>query len=1484
MKAQIMVVEDEGIVALDLQSRLQSLGYGVPAVASSGEEAIARAAENRPDLVLMDIKLKGEIDGVEAAEQIRARFQIPVIYLTAYADEATLQRARVTEPFGYILKPFEERELSATIEMALYRHDVERRSRESERWLFTTLKSIGDAVIATDGKGRISFINPVAETLTGWKHKEALGQDLTRVFHIINEETRTVIENPGMEALRTGVVTGLRNHTILIAKDGTEISIDDSAAPIRDDQENMTGVVLVFRDITKRRRAEEALQRKTRQQEQLLETARHLTASLDVEKVLTRIGVGASEILGACGCAIYLLEADGKTLTPVVAIEPPYEEETLSTSIKVDTSFTGQVVKAKRGLIFNDAGENISGQQVPGTPVEREERVIAAPFVVDDAVIGAMCLNRVGPLFSEDDLALAEAFATYAATSLKNAQTYHDLQCEVEERKRAEEALRQRTAQLEALREVGLEVTAQLDLDDLLRSIACRATELLGGTQSELCLYRPERDVLERAVSSDPDIVPIRTIFHRGEGLSGKVWETGEPLIVNDYRHWDGRADAWESCPIIAVVGVPVRWGREFLGVLNVRADPPRTFAPADVELLDLLATQAATAIRNARLYEAEQKRAAQLAVVNQVARKAVSILDPDRLLQEIVTAIQRGFDYHNVTLLQLDETAHELGRQAMAGGFEDLASPDYRQTMGEGLIGWTAETGQTLLVNDVSQEPRYIVGFSEEIPTRSEMCVPLKLGNRVVGVLDVQETEVNAFDETDLTAIETLADQIAVAIENARLFQAERTQRELAEALREATVAISSTLQVDEVIDRVLAQLQEVVPYDTASVQLLRASLEQGRREDRLEIVGGRGFPNLEELLGVTFDPNREDNPNQEVVRTRESFIVTDAPAVYAEFSNEPHAAAGIRSWLGVPMLVGERLIGMIALDKSEPGFYTPAHARLAEAFAAQAAIALENGRLFQAEQKQRELAQALEEAAAAVSSTLDLDLVLDHILEQVEQVVVGDAFNIMLMKNGAAQMVRQRGYERLDLEDSASATTIPFAKYPSLLKMMQTGKPALIQNTTSDPDWVLPQGQEWRRSYVAAPIRVRDTIVGFLNVNGTRTDQFGPADAQRLEAFANHAATAIENAQLYQQLRDHADQLEQRVRERTAQLAAQYARLETILHSASDGIVVTDAGGEILQTNPVAQAWLARTLSPEDAARLREAVRDLARRAEERPEMVLELKGLDLQLTAAPISKPRIEEPAAAVVAIHDVSHLKALDRMKTHFVSNISHELRTPITTIKLYAHLMRQQPEKWEEYLDVLAEEADHQARLVESILQISRIDAGRLEMDPHPTFLNELTEATTASHYVLAREQGLTLEYHPSPQPSPRRGEGAGEGPVALVDPERIRQVLNNLVGNAIRYTPEGGTVTVSTGEDEAQGRMWATITVRDTGIGIPEKDLPHIFDRFFRGMEPRSMQISGTGLGLAITEEIVELHGGRVTVESEEGVGSTFTVWLPLAD
>ncbi|MCP4677421.1 MAG: PAS domain S-box protein [Deltaproteobacteria bacterium] len=288
-KAKILVVEDDSIVAEDIKNSLKKLGYDVSAIVVYGEQSLEKAKECQADLVLMDIMLKGKMDGTEAAELIQTQLDIPIVYLTAFTDENVLNRAKVTEPFGYVIKPFENRELNTAIEIALYKHRIEKKLRQSEACLSTTLKSIGDAVIATDTKGYIVFMNSVAQSLTGWNEDEAVGKLLTDVFNTKNDETREQVENNVDTVIGKSTITSLANSTILIAKDGKEIPIDENEASIRDEEGNITGVVMVFRDITRRKKAEETLKASQYQLDSIIRTVPDIIYRLDTEGKITYI-------------------------------------------------------------------------------------------------------------------------------------------------------------------------------------------------------------------------------------------------------------------------------------------------------------------------------------------------------------------------------------------------------------------------------------------------------------------------------------------------------------------------------------------------------------------------------------------------------------------------------------------------------------------------------------------------------------------------------------------------------------------------------------------------------------------------------------------------------------------------------------------------------------------------------------------------------------------------------------------------------------------------------------------------------------------------------------------------------------------------------------------------------------------------------------------------------------------------------------------
>jgi len=251
-RKHILVVEDERVVARDIQRSLTDLGYEVPATAATGDQAIGLVAARCPDLVLMDIRIKGNRDGIETARILRERFDVPVVYLTAYADAPTVERAKATGPLGYLLKPVKALELRSTVELALYKHETDRRMREREHWLAATLRSIGDAVISTDADGRVDYMNPIAEALTGEPLAGALGRPCRDVLQLVDERTLEVMENPMEQALRAGETVHVDGVLSALAGDGRLVS--DSTAPIVDDRGRILGSVMVFRDVSEKRR------------------------------------------------------------------------------------------------------------------------------------------------------------------------------------------------------------------------------------------------------------------------------------------------------------------------------------------------------------------------------------------------------------------------------------------------------------------------------------------------------------------------------------------------------------------------------------------------------------------------------------------------------------------------------------------------------------------------------------------------------------------------------------------------------------------------------------------------------------------------------------------------------------------------------------------------------------------------------------------------------------------------------------------------------------------------------------------------------------------------------------------------------------------------------------------------------------------------------------------------------------------------------
>ncbi len=540
-------------------------------------------------------------------------------------------------------------------------------------------------------------------------------------------------------------------------------------------------------------------------------------------------------------------------------------------------------------------------------------------------------------------------------------------------------------------------------------------------------------------------------------------------------------------------------------------------------------------------------------------------------------------------------------------------------------------------------------------------------------------------------------------------------------------------------------------------------------------------------------------------------------------------------------------------------------------------------------AEQEQRAFLEALQDTAAALNSTLDLDQILSRILENVGRVVPHDGANIMLLEGDTAHFTRCEGhYMDLDEAEMLLKTTYSVQGTYNLRYMAETQRPIVIPDTREEPRWRLTPGSEWIRSYVAAPISRGGEVIGFLNVDSLHPGFFNEQHADRLLAFANQVAIAIKNARLFHDLESYNEALEQAVASRTVELRRTTEQVEVILNNSPDAMLLLHKDGAVRMANPafyemfgyreaeVLQRPLTSLVAPADEERFTTALATVLERGKRmRLELPAQRKDgttFDAGVALAPVVDDGVVR--GGVCSLHDISRLKEVDRMKDAFVSNVSHELRTPITSLRLYHDLLVRNPGKREIYLQRQEREIGRLNKIIEDLLRLSRLDRGQLAMSLQQVSLNEAVAEYIQDRQPLAASLALQLRWQP-----------AAESLVVRADRGLLEQVVGILLTNALNYTTASGHVTVSTAIQERDDRAWATCSVSDSGPGIEAKEFPMLFDRFFRGAAAQQLRIPGTGLGLAIAREIVERHEGFLEARNRDGheSGAVFTLWLPLA-
>lgn len=461
---------------------------------------------------------------------------------------------------------------------------------------------------------------------------------------------------------------------------------------------------------------------------------------------------------------------------------------------------------------------------------------------------------------------------------------------------------------------------------------------------------------------------------------------------------------------------------------------------------------------------------------------------------------------------------------------------------------------------------------------------------------------------------------------------------------------------------------------------------------------------------------------------------------------------------------------------------------------------------------------------------------------------------------------------------------TPLPRNSLSYLLNIGVTGRAALrraLSEVKLSPEE--RQLLDSEQVYLWVPVIGHGQVLGLIALGSKLGgDVFSGEDMDILRIVSRQMGPLIENIHLVTRLRQYASELERRVEERTAELHAEKERVEAVLSSVGDGVIVTDLEGKIMAVNRAFEeqsGYAARDIvghpmfelleNQDEADRLAEIQEAMRNETSWTGELFAHRKGgrrYDVNLTLEPFRDQR-GEILGYVGSQRDITQYKELERLKDQFILEVSHELRTPVTNMGLFAELMeRGKPEKKAEYMAILKSEINLLMKMIEDILDLSRLEVGKYKKSAFTKVdLNLVIDQVVAAHQPLAKESGLELDFFPA--------EGL---PRITGDQNQIARVISNLLTNAIRYTPSGYVHVRTYPEDNG---VW--LEVEDTGIGIDPVDFPHIFERFYRGQKVSQSKIMGSGLGLAIVNEIVELHDGRVDFDSRSGEGSIFRVWFP---
>ena len=982
------------------------------------------------------------------------------------------------------------------------------------------------------------------------------------------------------------------------------------------------------------------------------------------------------------------------------------------------------------------------------------------------------------------------------------------------------------------------------------------------------------------------------------------------------------------------VLIVPLLREDQALGVIVLRKMVVQPFTKSQIALVRTFADQAVIAIENVRLFnETKEALEQQTATSEILAAMSASTTDTKPVFDAIVRSCHSLFKGSGVALRLVRNDMLHVDANI---GYDAATIPVDR----ESATGVCVLEARAIHVPDIeaaaAEFPR-VRQLGLRFGYRSGIYAPLLRHGAAIGTISVLRPKPGAFSDKEIALLKTFADQAVIAIENVRLFkELQARNRELTRLLEQQTatsdilgVISRSPTDVTPVFETILKKAADLCGSPMAAIFRFDGQL--------LHIEGTYNWPS-EALASLTRFPSP---PNPALISGR--VILSKSPVREADVLSDPgydHGLAVTGTWrrmLGVPLLRDGEPIGVINLGWPEAGETPEYQVELLKTFASQAVIAIENVRLFKELQaRNAEISEALEQQTATSeilrvisSSPTDTQPVFEAVTRSAARLCGAEDVVIRLLDGDVHHGIAHHGpipmVGPLTLHGSIAGHAMLNRKSVQIEDLLEPSVRAEFREADATA--------EGYRTFLAAPLVREDIAVGAIVMRREQVSPFTDKQIALLETFAAQAVIAIENVRLFKELQARNAQVTEALEQQTS--IAEILRvisstptdimpvIDAVTHRAAQLCDAPDArlflvdGGTLRhvagfgefrgvpQTLPLTRGVVTGRAILDQAV---VHIEDLSATLDEFPDARGPQREFGARTTLAvplvrenkafggivmrrrevrPFTDKQIELVKTfadqATIALENVRlfneiqdksrELEVANKHKSEFLASMSHELRTPLNAIigfseALLEKMFGEMNAKQEDYLKDIHSSGEHLLSLINDILDLSKIEAGRMELELSDFSLPAALQNAMTLVRERAQNHGIALEFHVDPQ--------LGE---IRADERKFKQIVLNLLSNAVKFTPNGGCVQV----DARMNGNSVQVSVKDTGVGIAEKDGEAVFEEFRQVGHDYTTKHEGTGLGLALTRRFVELHGGRISLESEPGKGSTFTFTLPLS-